>query len=57
MPDLPARRIDDREQRPELALAAEAVRDGAGARAAGAQLGDQGVGLHGGVESIEVPRQ
>ena len=42
MPDFPARRIDDRELRPELALAGEIVGDAARVRPRGAQPFHQG---------------
>jgi hypothetical protein len=41
MPDFPTRRIDDRELRAELALAAEVVGDAPEVRARRAQLFDQ----------------
>src|SRR5262245_4915605 len=43
---LPARRIDDREPRPELALAGEVVGDAPGAAAGRPQLLEQRFGLH-----------
>ena len=41
MPDFPARRIDDREHRPELALAAQVVGDAPGVLARGFQRLDK----------------